>query len=459
MASRHKSRRLITAGATLGVAALALAACGSSSSSETTPLASVKPGCEMYAPFGDLTGKQVTVYTTIVAPEQQTQVASYQSFEDCTGVKVNYEGDRNADTQIATRVEGNNAPDIFYAPQPGSIASLVENYPDAVKPAPPSVEANVDKWFGPDWKKYGSVNGTLYAAPLGANVKSFVWYSPKEFAAKGWTIPTTWDEMMALTKTIAATGIKPWCAGFESGGATGWPGTDWLEETLLRTAGPEVYDQWVDHTIPFNDPQIVTALNKVGDILKNPAYANGGFGDPSTIATTAFGEAGNPILVKNGAKCAMMQIAGFYAAQWPKGTNVAEDGDAFAFYLPPIDPSKGKPVEGGAEFVVAFNDNPATVAFQTFLSSPEWANAKAKATPAGGWISANKGLEIGNLTSPIDKLSVQLLTQEGAVVRFDGSDLMPAKVGAGTFWKGMVKWVTGQDTQTTLDQIEASWPK
>ena len=156
MASRHKSRRLITAGATLGVAALALAACGSSSSSETTPLASVKPGCEMYAPFGDLTGKQVTVYTTIVAPEQQTQVASYQSFEDCTGVKVNYEGDRNADTQIATRVEGNNAPDIFYAPQPGSIASLVENYPDAVKPAPPSVEANVDKWFGPDWKKYGT---------------------------------------------------------------------------------------------------------------------------------------------------------------------------------------------------------------------------------------------------------------------------------------------------------------
>ena len=183
-------------------------------------------------------------------------------------------------------------------PQPGSLASLVENYPDAVKPAPPSVEANVDKWFGPDWKKYGSVDGTLYAAPLGANVKSFVWYSPKEFADKGWTVPTTWDEMMTLTKTIAATGIKPWCAGFESGGATGWPGTDWLEDVLLRTAGPEVYDQWVDHEIPFNDPQIVDALDHGRRHPEEPGYVNGGFGDPSTIATTAFGEAGNPILVR-----------------------------------------------------------------------------------------------------------------------------------------------------------------
>ena len=155
----------------------------------------------------------------------------------------------------------------------------------------------------------------------------------------------------------------------------------------------------------------------------------------------------------------MHRQASFYAAQWPKGTNVAR-GRRRVRVLPAADrPEQRQAGRGRRRVRCGLQRQPGCSPFQTYLSVAEWANAKAKATPAGGWISANKGLAIGNLTSPIDMLSVQLLTQEGAVVRFDGSDLMPAKVGAGTFWKGMVNWVTGQDTQTTLDQIEASWPK
>src|SRR6187401_1623755 len=115
------------------------------------------------------------------------------------------------------------------------------------------------------------------------------------FADNGWEIPQTWDDMLALSDTIAATGIKPWCAGIESGDATGWPATDWLEDVMLRTAGPDVYDQWVNHEIPFNDPQVLEALETVGGILKNPDYVNGGLGDVQSIATVAWNEAANPI--------------------------------------------------------------------------------------------------------------------------------------------------------------------
>ena len=49
------------------------------------------------------------------------------------------------------------------------------------RPAPEEVIKNIDENFDPAWKEYGSVDGKLYAAPLGSNVKSFVWYSPSMF--------------------------------------------------------------------------------------------------------------------------------------------------------------------------------------------------------------------------------------------------------------------------------------
>ena len=163
-----------------------------------------------------------------------------------------------------------------------------------------------------------------------------------------------------------------------------------------------------------------------------------------SIATTAFQDGGLPILE---GECGMHRQASFYANQWPEGTEVAEDGDVFAFYLPPTTTSNGKPVLGGGEFVAAFADRPEVQAVQTYLSSDVWANEKAKATLGGGWVSANKGLDVANLASPIDKLSVEILQDPEAVFRFDGSDLMPAAVGAGSFWKEMTDWITGERHQ------------
>jgi alpha-glucoside transport system substrate-binding protein len=256
--------------------------------------------------------------------------------------------------------------------------------------------------------------------------------------------------MMALSDKMIADGIpKAWCAGIESGDATGWPATDWLEDIMLRDQGPDTYDKWVSHQIPFNDPAVFKAAERAASILKNPKYV----GNPKTIVTTSFQEAGLPVKDK---KCGLHRQASFYANQWTKGTKVAEDGDVFAFYFPPIDPSKGKPVLGGGEFVAGFSDRPEVQAVQAYLASSQHANSRAK---LGNWVSANKGLDLANVANPIDKKSVQILQDPNSVFRFDGSDLMPAAVGSGSFWKEMTNWITGKDTKATLDAIESSWPK
>lgn len=462
----RRTLKFIAVASSLSLAAL-FSACadaggGNTAGTSSNPSSSASSSgggidCAAYTKFGDLKGTTVTVYTSIVAPEDQPHIDSWKPFEDCTGVDVQYEGSKEFEAQLMVRVKGGNAPDIAYVPQPGLLATLVRETGKVVE-APAETAANVDEFFDPAWKGYGSVDGKFYAAPLGANVKSYVWYSPKTFKDKGYEVPQTWDDMMKLTEKIAADdpANKPWCAGFGSGDATGWPGTDWLEDTLLRTADPETYDKWVSHEIAFNDAKVVEALDTVGKILKDPKYVNGGFGDVNSIATTTFQDGGQPILK---GQCYMHRQASFYAANWPEGTKVAEDGDVWAFYLPAVNPDAGKPVLGGGEFVAAFADRPEVKAFQTYLSSADWANAKAKDTPNGGWVSANKGLDINNLVSPVDRLSAETLQDEKAVFRFDGSDMMPSVVGAGTFWKGMTDWITGQSTKDTLDFIERSWPQ
>jgi alpha-glucoside transport system substrate-binding protein len=451
MALPRKTLRTV---ALAGAFSLALAACGGSNDggSDTAAGGGGDVDCADYEQYGDLEGQEVSIYTGIVTPEDQPHIDSYKPFEECTGATINYEGDKSFEAQVLVRAQAGNPPDLAIVPQPGLVQQLVGTG-KAVE-APAETAANVDEFWGEEWKAYGSVDGTFYAAPLGANMKSLVWYSPAEFEEKGLEVPTTLDELMTLSDALAEDGRKPWCAGISSGEATGWPITDWHEDMMLRTAGPEAYDQWVSHEMPFNSPESATALDAVGDILKNDKYVNGGLGDVKSIATTTFQDAGLPIL---DGTCSLHRQASFYAANWPEGTDVSENGDVFAFYLPG-ETAEDKPVLGGGEFILAFNDEPATAAFQTYLSSDLWANNKADNSPAGGWVSANKGLDVEKLESPIDRLAAETFQDPGAVFRFDGSDMMPAAVGSNAYWAQATNWITGQSTKETVDNIEKAWP-
>jgi alpha-glucoside transport system substrate-binding protein len=424
---------------------------GAQPKSKITP-ATLAGDCAPFGVYGKYAGKTVAVYSSITDPEGASLQKSWTQFEKCTGITVKYTADKEFESALKTKVQGGNAPDLAIFPQPGLLQTFATS--GKLKPASDAVTKAAEGNWTKDWIGYATVDGLYFGAPMGANAKSLIWYSPKSFAKNGYTVPTTWDELIKLSDKMAADGNKPWCVGIESGTATGWPLTDWMEEVMMRLHGPDVYDKWVSHEIPFNDPQVADVLKMVGDIVKNPKYTNAGIGDVKSIATTPFQKGGLPI-EKN--KCQLHAQASFYASNWDKGYTVSQTGDLFAFYEPPISDKFGKPVEGGGEFVGAFADRPEVEAFQLYLTSGEWATSRAKVAP--GWVSANQKVDKTAFTNPVDKLSVELLTDPKSTFRFDGSDAMPASVGAGTFWTQMTQWILGQSDKVTLDKIEASWPK
>ncbi len=211
---RHFVRRRSMVGvATLSVAALALAGAAGRHRRRFFRFSgdSVAAGCEAYADFLGNEGETVEIYTTIIEPESTLFQESFLEFEECTGITIEWNGDQAFEEQIAVRVAGGTAPDLAIIPQPVLHATFAAD----LVPASADYEASVDANYTPDWKLYGSVDGTLYAAPLGANVKSFVWYSPKTFADNGWDIPTTWDDSSPSPDEIAASDFAgtAWCAG------------------------------------------------------------------------------------------------------------------------------------------------------------------------------------------------------------------------------------------------------
>lgn len=422
---------------------------GNTTSGASSPAAAGTTLSGDCAPYSQYAGHKgtVTMFGSILSPESDSLNASWKQFEQCTGIKINYTGSNSFESDLPTKVAGNNAPDLAIIPQPGLLTQMVET--GKVKTPPATTVANEANW-NDAWKSYGSVGGQFYAAPMSANMKTLVWYSPSFFKANHYTVPTTWADLMKLSDKIAADGkALPWCGGIGSGTATGWPATDWLEELVLAKEGPDVYDQWIAGKVKFSDPKIQDAMTTMKNWMLNPKYV----GNVSKIATTTFQDAGKPIL-KN--KCAMLQQASFYEAQWPKGTTVGPDKQVMAFYLPAAG-STTKPVEGGGEFVTAFSDRPEVQAVQNYVSSPEWADSRIKVAP--GWVSANTKVDQSLYTDPIDKLSAQYLADPSATFRFDASDAMPAAVGSGQEWKSMVDWFSGTKTQTQVAKdIDNAWP-
>ena len=446
---RATIRRRSTIGvATLAVAALALSGCAPAA--EDTDATG---DCAAYADYLGNEGTEVEMYTTIVSPEADLFQESFAEFEECTGITINWNGSQEFEAQLPVRVEGGTAPDLAIFPQPGLLKKMVET--GKMVAASDALAASVDANYTPDWKNYGTVDGTFYAAPLGANVKSFVWYSPKTFADNGWEIPTTWAELLTLSDTIAESDVQPWCVGFGSGDATGWVGTDWMEDLMLRFQDAETYDKWVSNEMKFDDPKVAEVLAEAGKILKNPDYV----GDVASIATTTFQDGGAGIV---DGSCAMHRQASFiggilkgdYAATivTPEDTDV--EGGITTFYFPGVS-ADNKPALGGGEFVGAFSDRPEVQAVQLYLTSADWNNKKAS---LGGWFSAHLGLDTANVADPVNAVAVEIL-QNATTFRFDASDLMPAAVGAGSFWKEMTAWVAEDKADAdVLEAIQASWP-
>jgi len=422
-------------------AAFVVAACGGSSSTE--------------APSGggggDLTGKTVTVGGAFVDTEAAAFEAAVKPFEDATGVDVVYNGDKSFEQNLNVQVKAGNPPDVGLLPQPGGM----KNYASQGKlfALPDDILASIDANYGPGWKEIGTADdGKVYGVFHRVNLKGLVFYPKVTFDAKGYTVPTTWDELKTLQDKMAADGTPAWCIGIESGAATGWPATDWMEEIMLRTVGKDGYDKWVSHQIPFNDASVKNAAQIMMDIWSNDKYV---FGGPQYIVQTNFGDAPKAAF-DNPPKCWFTNQGNFITAFFPDAVKADLDNQVGVFNLPTIDSQYGTPAEVGGDQAVAFADRPEVWAFLKYLTTPE---AGVSWSKAGGALFPYKGQDLSNYSSKLDQAFVTTMTTAD-FVRFDGSDQMPAAVGSGSFWSEMVKLVNGSESiDDALNNIEASWPK
>jgi alpha-glucoside transport system substrate-binding protein len=405
---------------------------------------------------GDFDGATVTI--TGSERDDPSVIAindALADFAEANNIEVEFTGDADWEANINTQVEGGNPPDIGIFPQPGKLADFARE--GFIFPLAANVDAAVDEYWAEGYQGYGNVDGTQYGVPVKTDLKSLVWYQPDRFEADGYEVPTTYDEFTALVEEMAAAdGPKPLCVGIESGQATGWTFTDWVEELVLRQSGGDVYDQWVANEIPFDDPQIVEAMQAVVDLWSEEnVYASGG-----SIAATNFGDNAQSLV---DGECYMHRQASFFSGFFPEGTAFADgsEGAIDVFYFPDI--NGDKPVLTAGTFAAAFNEDPATMAVLEYMASAEYAEKRQATQTAeldgglSGFLSAAQGQD-PSVYQPLEQGFLEILN-ESQIARFDASDLMPADVGAGTFWSEGTSLVNGdQDAATAAANIQASWP-
>ncbi|MDJ1007091.1 MAG: ABC transporter substrate-binding protein [Paracoccaceae bacterium] len=401
----------------------------------------------------DLSGQQVTIAGPWITPEDDyfRNVLAY--FADVTGAEVIYTGSDSFEQQIVIDAEAGSAPNIAVFPQPGLAADMAAR--GLLSPLPESMGPWVAENYGAgeswvDLGTYADENGEdqLYGFFYNVNVKSLVWYNPENFEDAGYEVPETMEDLRALTEQIVADGETPWCIGLGSGAATGWPATDWVEDIMLRTQPAEVYDAWTTNEIPFNDERVVAAIEEFGWFARDDAKVSGG---ADTVASTDFRDSPKG-LFSSPPQCYMHRQASFVPAFFPEDVEFGVDTDFF--YFPSYaDKDLGNPVLGGGTLMAITDPSDATSALMEFFQLPI---SHEVFMAQSGFLTPHKGVNPEAYLTDALRGQGEILVN-ATTFRFDGSDLMPGGVGAGSFWTGMVDYTGGKDAQTVADEIQASW--
>ncbi len=446
------------------IGALALALAGTTAAVTTARAADLKfaPGedarfnwqsFEDFKAANDLSGQEMSLFGPWLSADKDLVESVTAYFEEATGAKVNYSGSDSFEQQIVIDTQAGSAPNVAVFPQPGLAADL------ASKGLLVPLGSDTADWMkdnyaaGQSWVDLGTYenqDGTkaFFAFPYKADVKSLVWYVPENFEDAGYEVPQTMEELKALSEQIVADGETPWCIGLGSGGATGWPATDWVEDMMLRTQAPEVYDQWVTNEIPFNDERVVAAIEEFGAFARNDDYVDGGAG---AVASTDFRDSPKGLFAVP-PKCYMHRQASFIPTFFPEGTQLGRDADFF--YLPAYaDRDLGKPVLGAGTVFAITKESEVARAFIEFLKTPI---AHEIWMAQAGFLTPHKGVNPEAYANDALRKQGEILTS-ATTFRFDGSDLMPGKIGAGAFWTGMIDYVGGKSAGDVAGDIQKEW--
>jgi alpha-glucoside transport system substrate-binding protein len=379
-------------------------------------------------------GGTVSVVATWEGAEKDAFMAIVEPFEQKTGITVKYTSTRDLSGKLWKGVATGDLPDVAGLPGPGEMqefarAGALVDLNKAIDVAAYKAET------APAFVQLGTVDDRLVGVFIKSAVKGLIWFDPKMYTLGE---PSSWTELLRNAAISARGTTKTWCVGLESGEASGWPGTDWIEDIVLRQSGPAVYDDWVAGKVRWSSPQIRAAFEAFGAVIA-PASVYGG---SSAVVGTNFGDAAMP-LFSDPPGCIFMHQGSFMPAFF-RGTSGARDGEFDFFPFPVMDPRYANSLIAAGDLLAMFHDTPQARALISYLAGSE---AQSMIAKRGGALSPNV-----NVTYPddISRRESELL-QSAAVVRFDGSDLMPEAMNE-AFWRATVDYARDA---SQLDRILA----
>jgi alpha-glucoside transport system substrate-binding protein len=383
--------------------------------------------------------------------EQASFLAVVKPFEDQTGIKVQYEASRDEDAILTTRVSAGNPPDLAAAPSPAVLTKFAQD--GKVVALDDKIDVNALKSnYSQSWIDLGMINGKLFQIYSWVSLKGLIWYNPKNFQAKSYNVPKSWDDLLNLQATIKSVGTTPWCIALESGSASGWPGSDWVKEIVLSQSGPTVYDSWWQGKTKWTDPAIKNAWLTWGQILgPNDSNVSGG---SKTILSQPFGNGGDG-LFKSPPKCYMHNQASFITANFVSQDKAVAGTDFKFFPLPDVDPQFAGAHVGAGDAFSMLKDTTQARALIKYLTTPE---AQAIWVKRGGKLSPNKSFDPANYPDDITRQVATVMTT-AKIFDFDAGDLMPT-VMFQAYWGAVLKFVADQSKLDSilqsLDAVQAT---
>lgn len=381
----------------------------------------------------DASGGTVSVIGTWGGDEEESFRAMVAPFEERTGIQIDYTGTRDINAVLTTGVASGILPDVAGLPGPGQMREFAER--GALMPLDDVLDMDTyTAETSPGFVELGTVNDELYGVFIKAAVKGLIWYNPDVYDG---TEPSTWDELESLADQQATGDTAPWCVGLESGAASGWPATDWIEDFVLRQSGPDVYDAWTNGEHAWNSPEIRAAFEAYGEVVSEERTHGG----PNYVINTNFGSSANPMF-DDGPGCLFHHQASFITDFFANEAGATADDYDF-FRMPDVDPQYSGAITGAGDLFGMFNDTPQARELMEYLVTAE---AQAIWVERGGAISGNT--TVTEYPDEISARSAELLG-EAEVFRFDASDLMPEAMND-AFFSAMLDFTQNQGD---LDQI------
>lgn len=388
------------------------------------------------------------------AEEEDNFRALVAPWEDSTGGTLNYTGTRDDVEIVRTRVEGNSPPDVYFPASLGFFKELVAD--GALVPLSSCSNIDMDElesMYGASLDDY-TIDGEVYGFLFKSGMKGSIWYSPSAFDENGYEVPETYDELIELSDQMVADGNTPWSVAEFANGGTGFPGSDFIQQFLIKESGPEVYSQVASGEIPYTDDRVRAAWEKYGEIALTDGYALGG--TERALATT-FSEGSLPLFT-DPPEAFMHYLGAFNSGfitdpslGFPEGLVPGEDFDFFPF--PSIDDEFAGGVTGDGNIAVMFNSDETTCSFMEHVAS---ADAQEIWVEAGGFLSVNKDVSLDAYPNDLDRRIAEVLGSEDATFRFDLDDAMPSAAQSAVF-EGVQEYLSGGDLDGILAGVEAAF--